>query len=410
MGSEGKLHDLRKKYGKVFSVKIGSFKVVIAGDTASVKELLVRKSADYAGRPPLYSFLRSTFDGKDIAVGNYSPAWKFHRKIFVAAIRRYLSDKQVVEKTIAEQATKLTQYFEDQNLKDFDPANMLMESIANVSCRILFGKRFDSSHSDFKELLKLNDDFFSDYEINTQRFILDFFPVAKYFPFRAYQLMNNMLDQVYEILRRQLKIQERESSNSTEIDSLTGSFLQERAVAENEVGAEERVAFLSDEYMLSNMRDMFVAGYDTTSSTLRWAIAFLVHHPKIQKEVQNQLDEVVGKDRVPNLDDLPNLPLVQAMIMETQRLGNVAENTIPHYTLKDTTLAGFRIPKDTIVFATLAQVHLDPGCWENPYSFNPHRHIDADGQLITNTGNFLPFSAGRRVCAGEALAKVRERC
>ncbi|XP_022791291.1 steroid 17-alpha-hydroxylase/17,20 lyase-like isoform X2 [Stylophora pistillata] len=281
---------LRKKYGKVFSVKIGSFKVVIAGDTASVKELLVRKSADYAGRPPLYSFLRSTF--------------------------------------------------------------------------------------------------------------------AKYFPFRAYQLMNNMLDQVYEILRRQLKIQERESSNSTEIDSLTGSFLQERAVAENEVGAEERVAFLSDEYMLSNMRDMFVAGYDTTSSTLRWAIAFLVHHPKIQKEVQNQLDEVVGKDRVPNLDDLPNLPLVQAMIMETQRLGNVAENTIPHYTLKDTTLAGFRIPKDTIVFATLAQVHLDPGCWENPYSFNPHRHIDADGQLITNTGNFLPFSAGRRVCAGEALAKV----
>lgn len=362
-------------------------------------------------RPIFHIYLQFCFqDGKDIAAGDYSPAWKFHRKIFIAAIRRYLSDKQVVEKTIAEQATKLMQYFEDQSLKDFDPANVLMESIANVSCRILFGKRFDSSHSDFKELLKLNDDFFSDYDINTQRFLLDFFPVAKFFPFRAYRLMYEMIDQVYEILRRQLKIQEKESSNSAEVDSLTGSFLQEKAAAENEVGAEERASFLSDEYMLSNMRDMFVAGYDTTSSTLRWAIAFLVHHPEIQKELQNQLDEVVGKDRMPNLDDLPNLPLVQAMIMETQRLGNVAENTLPHYTLKDTTLAGFRVPKDTIVFANLAQVHLDPSCWDNPHSFNPHRHIDADGQLITNTGNFLPFSAGRRVCAGEALAKVREIC
>ena len=56
----------------------------------------------------------------------------------------------------------------------------------------------------------------------------------------------------------------------------------------------------------------------------------------------------------------------------------------------------------------LRYVHLDPKCWENPNSFNPHRHIDADGQLITNSGNFLPFSAGRRVCAGEALAKVRK--
>ena len=55
----------------------------------------------------------------------------------------------------------------------------------------------------------------------------------------------------------------------------------------------------------------------------------------------------------------------------------------------------------------LMAVHLDPSLWENPNSFDPSRHIDSDGQLITNSGNFLPFSAGRRVCAGEALAKVR---
>ena len=109
---------------------------------------------------------------------------------------------------------------------------------------------------------------------------------------------------------------------------------------------------------------------------------------------------------MPGLDDRPSLPLVQATIMETLRLGNVAETALPHYTLKDTTLAGYRVPKDTVVVPNLMAVHMDPSCWEDPTKFNPHRHIDGDGQVVTNSVNFLPFSAGRRVCAGEALAKV----
>ena len=85
------------------------------------------------------------------------------------------------------------------------------------------------------------------------------------------------------------------------------------------------------------------------------------------------------------------------------RLGNVAEAGVPHYTMKDTSLAGYRVPKDTIVFVNLINVHLDPNCWEN----HIENHIDAEGQLITNSGNCLPFSTGRRVCAVEALVKVR---
>ena len=151
---------------------------------------------------------------------------------------------------------------------------------------------------------------------------------------------------------------------------------------------------------------MFSAGYETASTTLRWAIAYLVHNPGCQTEIQNQLDEEVGRDRMPGLDDRPSLPMVQATIMETLRLGNVAETALPHYTLKDTTLAGYRVTKDTVVVLNLMAVHMDPSCWEDPTKFNPHRHIDGDGQVVTNSVNFLPFSAGRRVCAGEALANV----
>ena len=343
--------------------------------------------------------------GKNIAFGN-GPSWRFHRKLFVTAVRKYLSDQQLVEERISEQARRLTQYFEDQQGKDFDPAQILMESVANIICQVTFGKRFDSSHPDFKELLQLTNQSFTDPEMSAQEFVLDFFPIAKYFPFQCYQLEKSMADRGFEILRQQLKIQKDVFDPTADIENLTESLLKERVAAENEVDEKDRTSLLSDDYIINTVSDMFAAGYETTSTTLRWAISYLVHYPQWQKEIQDQQDEVVGRGRLPGLDDRPHLPLVQAAIMEALRLGNVAETALPHYTLKDTSLAGYRVPKDTVVLVNLMNVHLDPNCWENPNSFNPSRHIDADGQLITNSGNFLPFSAGRRVCAGEALAKV----
>ena len=87
-------------------------------------------------------------------------------------------------------------------------------------------------------------------------------------------------------------------------------------------------------------------------------------------------------------------------------MGNIGDTTVPHYTMKDTSLCGYCIPKGTMILVSLPAVHLDPECWDNSQDFNPYRHIDADGKLITTHGSWLPFSAGRRFCPGEALAKA----
>ena len=150
---------------------------------------------------------------------------------------------------------------------------------------------------------------------------------------------------------------------------------------------------------------MFIAGYETTSTTLKWVMAFSVSFPNYQGDIQRQLDEVAG-DRRPSLDDRPSLPLIQATIMEALRVGNVVPLAVPHVTLNDTTLCGYRVPKDTFVFANTESVYLDPKCWEDPTVFNPYRHFDIEGKLVTNQGNFYPFGAGCRICAGEPLAKV----
>ena len=150
---------------------------------------------------------------------------------------------------------------------------------------------------------------------------------------------------------------------------------------------------------------MFAAGYETTSTTMKWLLAFLVNYPSYQEDIQRQLDEVVD-DHTPSLENRYSLPLLQATIIEALRVGNVGPLAVPHVTLTDTTLCGYRVPKDTIVFVDTESVHLDPKCWEDPTVFNPYRHINEDGRLITSQGNFFPFGAGRRVCAGESLAKV----
>lgn len=115
---------------------------------------------------------------------------------------------------------------------------------------------------------------------------------------------------------------------------------------------------------------------------------------------------MVGQDREPTLDDRPKLRIIEANIMETLRVGNTSPFTIPHYSTKDTTLCGYRIPKDTIIIINLELMHKDPEVWDNPDVYNPHRHLDSNGQIVLDHGNLIPFSAGLRVCAGMAFAKT----
>ncbi|KAL9969642.1 hypothetical protein ACROYT_G021879 [Oculina patagonica] len=395
---------VREKYGRVFSLKLGSYKFVMASTPEAVKEILVKKSADYAGRQQTYSIEATTLGGKDIAFGNYGPAWKFHRKLFTTALRQYLSDIPLIESRVSTQAEKLAQFMEEQDGKPFDPADCLQRAVADVICGVTFGEGYDTTNPDLNKLLQLNVDAVADADNAQLATILDFFPLAKYLPIKAYDRFIQLFYEIFDIIRIFLREREKSFDPNKPVQDLISGLLHAKHEAQYE-SDEMREAFLSDDYLVNTIEDMFIAGYETTSTTMKWAITFLVNYPKYQEDIQSQLDEVVG-GRNPRLDDRPNLPLIHASIIETLRVGNVVPLALPHFTLTDTTLCGYRVPKDTIVFADTESVHLDPKCWENPTVFNPYRHIDENGKLVTNQGNFYPFGAGRRVCAGEPLAKV----
>ena len=152
---------------------------------------------------------------------------------------------------------------------------------------------------------------------------------------------------------------------------------------------------------------MFTAGTDTSSSTVEWAIAELIRHPKILAQVQQELDSVVGRDRLVGELDLAQLTYLQAVVKETFRLHPSTPLSLPRMAAESCEIDGYHIPKGSTLLVNVWAISRDPKQWTNPLEFRPERflpgsekaHVDIKG----NDFEAIPFGAGRRICAGMSL-------
>lgn len=136
----------------------------------------------------------------------------------------------------------------------------------------------------------------------------------------------------------------------------------------------------------------------------------MVSHPEVQERAQAELDVVVGRARVPTIQDLPHLPYIRAMVKETLRWRTVAPISVPHRASEDDWYEGHFIPKGTIVIPNVWAFHQDREIFgDDVDQFNPARYLDADGEVISGfaeskeEGHFT-YGFGRRVCVGKHLA------
>lgn len=121
--------------------------------------------------------------------------------------------------------------------------------------------------------------------------------------------------------------------------------------------------------------------------------------------MQQEIDDVVGVGRLPELDDRINLPYTEASIREIMRLETLVPSSIPHRTLRDTKIGGYDIPKGTLALPGLYSFHNNKDLWGDPDNFRPERFIGPDGKLDLKLDKTLPFGAGKRLCAGETFAR-----
>jgi len=128
----------------------------------------------------------------------------------------------------------------------------------------------------------------------------------------------------------------------------------------------------------------------------------MIQYPDIQKSVHQELDSVLGRERQPTWSDHINLPYTLAVIYEAMRQHTVVPISMLRCASQGTKIAGYDIPKETIVMTNIWGVHHDVESWKDPFDFKPERFIQ-DGKTF-RPQEFIPFSFGKRNCPGEDMA------
>ncbi|KAH9048920.1 cytochrome P450, partial [Lactarius hengduanensis] len=148
----------------------------------------------------------------------------------------------------------------------------------------------------------------------------------------------------------------------------------------------------------------FSAGVDTTLSTIQWCLVAVVTYPDITTRIQEELDNVVGRDRLPTFDDERSLPYLVAFIKEVTRRVSVVPLAVPHATSKSDVYAGYDIPAGTTVYGNIDALVKDPSLFEDPETFNPSRPVGGNWKGKVEGEFTMPFGFGRRVCPGIHVA------
>lgn len=153
---------------------------------------------------------------------------------------------------------------------------------------------------------------------------------------------------------------------------------------------------------------LFTGGSNPTFVSIHWHLLNIANNPDtLQSELQREIDEVIGRDRVPRWDDHKRMPFTMATIWEMHRWRTNNPLGIPREANKDLHIRGYLVPKGTAVIPNMWAVYMDPRLWKEPQMFDPTRFLSEEPrQLVAKPPQLLPFSIGKRKCPGESMATV----
>ncbi|XP_034386039.1 cytochrome P450 2J6-like [Cyclopterus lumpus] len=384
-------------YGKVFSVRLGGEKMVFVSGYKMVREAIVTQADNFLDRPKdeiANRFYLGDTGGLFMSNGE---TWKRQRRFALSTLRNFGLGKKNMEQSICEEIRHLQEEMEKEKGEPFNPASLFNNAVSNIICQLVMGKRFDYSDHNFQIMLKYLSEAIR-LEGSAWGTLYQAFPgVMKHLP-GPHNTMFSHYNAILEFISQEVESHKKDLDHSDPRDYIDAFIIEMANHHESVLGFTEfNLALCSG--------DLFLAGTETTSTTLLWALVFLIKTPDIQDNVQAEIDKVIGQTRLPTMEDRPNLPYTNAVIHEIQRMGNIVPLNGPRMAARDTTLGGYFIPKGTSLMPNLTSVLFDKTEWETPDTFNPGHFLDAQGKFVKREA-FLPFSAGKRACLGEGLAKM----
>ncbi|XP_023730910.1 cytochrome P450 93A3 [Lactuca sativa] len=390
-------HKLSLKYGPVFRLFLGSKPSVVFGSPETGKELFKTYDNVFLDRPYNSSMDYIAYGGRGFIFATYGPYWKFLKKIVVSELlnAKTLDSLRPVRN---EEINRFLRFLSEKAKvgKSVELEGELIKMANNIISRMLMSKRCsdeDDDAGDIKNIVTDIGELMFTFNLSDHIWFLkniDVQGIGK----RSKEIRGRFDAMIEKIMEKREEAR-KQNYEKAEVKDLLDLLL--------DISEDENMEIkLSRDNIKAFILDIFGAGTDTSAITTEWALAELVNHPHIMKKAVEEIEKVVGKDRLLQESDIPNLPYLQAIVKESLRLHPTAP-VIQRISTEDSTIGGYHIPANTTIFFNIWSVSRDPAYWENPLEFKPERfeekQLDVRGQHF----ELLPFGSGRRMCPGTSL-------
>ncbi|KAL4558114.1 hypothetical protein LXL04_036310 [Taraxacum kok-saghyz] len=390
-------HKLSIQYGPVFRLFLGSKPCVVFNSPQTAKELFRTYDNLFLDRPHNSAAEYIAYEGRGFIFSPYGSYWKFLKRIVVSE----LLNSKTLDSLIPVRRDEITRFLTSlshkaKNGKSVELEGELMKMTNNVISRMLMSKRFSDEEDEAREIKKIITDIAElMFTFNLSDHIwflhnLDIQGIGK----RAKEIRGRFDVLIEKIIEKHEEAR-KEKKEKEEVKDLLDLLL--------DISEDESMEIkITRDNIKAFILDIFGAGTDTTAITIEWALSELINNPKIMKKAVEEIDQIVGKERLLQESDIPNLPYLQAIIKETLRL-HPAAPVIQRISKEDCTVGSYHIPAKTIIFYNIWGVGRDPAHWENPLEFRPERFEEKQLEVRGQHFELLPFGSGRRMCPGTSL-------
>nr|BBD34744.1 putative cytochrome P450 [Eschscholzia californica subsp. californica] len=436
------LGDMVDKFGPIFMVRFGVHPTLVVSSWEMAKECFTSNDKFLASRPPSAASIYMAYDHAMLGFSSYGPYWREIRKIstlYLLSHRRLELLKHVPHIEIHNFIKGLYGIWKDHQKQQQQPTarddqdSVMLEMsqlfgylTLNIVLSLVVGKRVCNYHADSH----LDDGEEAGQGQKLHQTITDFFKLSGVSVASDALPFLGLFD-----LDGQKKIMKRVAK---EMDFVAERWLQDKKSSlllssksnnkQNEAGEGDVDDFMDvlmstlpddddslftkysrDTVIKANSLSMVVAGSDTTSVSLTWALSLLLNDKQVLRKAQDELDNKVGRGRHVEEKDIDNLVYLQAIVKETLRMYPAGPLSVPHEAIEDCSVGGYHIKTGTRVLANIWKLQRDPRVWSNPSEFRPERFLDneSNGTKLDFRGQhfeYIPFGSGRRMCPGVNLA------
>ncbi|RDX60715.1 Cytochrome P450 71D8, partial [Mucuna pruriens] len=383
------LRDLAHKYGPLMHLQLGQISTVVASSPRMAKEITKTHDVAFLQRPLLVAAETLSYGGLDIAFSPYGDYFRQMKKIFVSEL---LSAKRVQSFSFIR---------EDETAKFIDSIRKSAGSPINLTSRIFSMINNSVSREAFGNKFKDQDEFVSLIQkvlaAGGGFDLAELFPSMKFIHFitgnkAKIEKLHKQLDKVLEsIVREHQEKQERAKEDGGEVEDEDLADVLLRIQQSDTLDVK-----MTTRNVKALILDVFVAGTDTSASTIEWAMTEMMRNPRVREKAQAELRE----KEIINESDIEQLSYLKLVIKETLRVHPPTPLLLPRECSERTIIDGYEIPVKTKVMVNVWAICRDPQYWTDAEKFIPERFEGSSIDFKGNNFEYLPFGAGRRMCPG----------